>query len=216
MTEREAKEVLALYGVPVVGERLTQTADEAAAAAIALGFPVVMKVESPDLPHKTEAGVIRLNLRSEADVRAAYAAVMANAAKVSPPPRINGVLVQPMVPQGVELVIGARNDPLFGALIVVGLGGVLVEVLKDSALSPAPVTPLEARGMLERLKGFRLLEGFRGTAAVDIGRLAEIISQVSRFAADHTDRVAELDINPLICAGDRITAVDALIIPMRG
>jgi hypothetical protein len=174
-----------------------------------------MKVESPDLPHKTEAGVIRLNLRSEAEVRSAYAAVMANAAKVSPAPVINGVLVQPMVSQGVELVIGARNDPLFGPLIVVGLGGILVEVLKDSALSPAPVTAHEAHDMLRRLKGFKLLEGFRGAAAVDVGKLAGIISVVSRFAADHRDQVAELDINPLICAGDRITAVDALIVPIR-
>jgi acyl-CoA synthetase (NDP forming) len=216
VTEREAKEILALYDVPVVGEKLTRNADEAVAAAKALGYPVVMKVESPDLPHKTEAGVIRLNLRTDDDVRAAYAAVMANAAKVSPPPRINGVLVQPMVPQGVELVIGARNDPLFGPLIVVGLGGVLVEVLKDSALSPAPVTAHEAGNMLRQLKGFRLLEGFRGAAAVDVDKLAAIISQVSRFAADHRDSVAELDINPLICAGDRITAVDALIVPLRG
>jgi acyl-CoA synthetase (NDP forming) len=215
VTEREAKEVLALYGVPVVGEQLTQTSDEAVAAAAALGFPVVMKVESPDLPHKTEAGVIRLNLRSETDVRTAYAAVMANAAKVSPPPRINGVLVQPMVAQGVELVIGATNDPLFGPLIVVGLGGILVELLKDSALSPAPVTAYEARGMLQRLKGFRLLEGFRGMAAVNVGKLAEIISLVSRFAADHGEQIAELDINPLICAGDQITAVDALIVPLQ-
>ena len=214
VTEREAKAILALYGVPVVGETLTQTADEAVTAAAALGFPVVMKVESPDLPHKTEAGVIRLNLRSEADVRTAYAAVMANAAKVSPPPRINGVLVQPMVAQGVELVIGARNDPLFGPLIVVGLGGILVELLKDSALSPAPVTALEAHGMLRRLRGFRLLEGFRGMAAVDIGKLAEIISKVSCFAADHPELVGELDINPLICAGDQIIAVDALIVPV--
>jgi hypothetical protein len=174
-----------------------------------------MKVESPDLPHKTEAGVIRLNLRSETDVRAGHAAMMANAAKVSPPPRINGVLVQPMVAQGLELVIGARNDPLFGPLIVVGLGGILVELLKDSALSPAPVTALEARWMLQRLRGFKLLEGFRGMAAVDVGKLAQIISKVSRFAADHTDQVAELDINPLICASDQITAVDALIVPMR-
>jgi acyl-CoA synthetase (NDP forming) len=215
VTEREAKEILALYDVPVVGERLTRTADEAVAAAIALGFPVVMKVESPELPHKTEAVVIRLNLRSEAEVRDAHAAVMTNAQKVTPPPRVNGVLVQPMVPQGVELVIGARNDPLFGPLIVVGLGGVLVEVLKDSALSPAPVTAHEAEGMLRQLKGFRLLEGFRGAAAVDVARLAEIVSKVSRFAADHRDRVAELDINPLICSGDRITAVDALIVPSR-
>jgi acetate---CoA ligase (ADP-forming) len=216
VTEREAKEILALYGVPVVGEKLTQTADEAVTAAAALGYPVVMKVESPDLPHKTEAGVIRLNLRSEAEVRSAFAAVMANAAKVSPPPHINGVLVQPMIDKGVELVIGARNDALFGPLIVVGLGGVLVEVLKDSALSPAPVTAHEAHEMLRRLKGFKLLEGFRGSAAVDTGKLAEIISRISCFAADHRDLVAELDVNPMICDGDRIVAVDALIVPMRG
>jgi succinyl-CoA synthetase beta subunit len=157
-----------------------------------------------------------LNLRSEAEVRAAYSAVMANAEKVSPPPRVNGVLVQPMVAQGVELVIGARNDQLFGPLIVIGLGGVLVEVLKDSALSPAPVTVDEARGMLRRLKGFKLLEGFRGMAAVDIEKLADVVSRVSRFAADHRDQFSELDINPLICSGDRIIAVDALIVPMRG
>jgi acyl-CoA synthetase (NDP forming) len=216
VTEREAKEILALYGVPVVGERLTQTEYEAVSAAAALGFPVVIKVESPDLPHKTEAGVIRLNLRTDDDVRTAYAEVMANAAKVSPPPRINGVLVQPMVPQGVELVIGARNDPLFGPLIVVGLGGILVEVLQDSALSPAPVTAHQAQAMLRRLKGFKLLQGFRGMAAVDVNKLADIISRVSRFAADQRDQVAELDINPLICNGDRIVAVDALIVPFRG
>jgi acyl-CoA synthetase (NDP forming) len=216
VTEREAKEILSLYGVPVVGERLTQSADDAVAAAAELGFPVVMKVESPDLPHKTEAGVIRLNLRTEDDVRTAYAAVMANAAKVSPAPRINGVLVQPMIAQGAELVIGARNDSLFGPVIVVGLGGVLVEVLKDSALSLAPVTAHEASGMLRGLKGVKLLEGFRGQEAVDIDKLADIVSKVSRFVADHQDRIAELDINPLICAGERITAVDALIVPIRG
>ncbi|MGE0415904.1 MAG: acetate--CoA ligase family protein [Acetobacteraceae bacterium] len=214
LTEREAKDVLTLYGVPVVGERLVSSAADAVAAAEALGFPVVLKVESPDLPHKTEAGVIRLNLKTAEEVRAGYEAVMANAAKVSPPPKINGVLVQPMVPQGVEIVVGARNDPLFGPLIVVGLGGILVEVLKDTALAPAPVTPHEAMGMLRSLKGVKLLDGFRGMPGVDLQRLAEVISRVSRFAADHRDSVAELDVNPLICAGDRITAVDALIVPL--
>ncbi len=212
LTEREAKAVLALYGVPVVGERLAQTVDDAVNAAASLGYPVVLKVESPDLPHKTEAGVIRLNLRSADEVRAGYAAVMANADKVTPAPRINGVLVQPMVPQGIEMVVGARNDPLFGPLIVVGLGGILVEVLKDTALSPAPVTPFEAEKLLRQLKGVKLLDGFRGMPAVDVKRLAGVISDVSRFAADHRGSVAELDVNPLICAGDRITAVDALIV----
>jgi acyl-CoA synthetase (NDP forming) len=212
LTEREAKTVLAYYGVPVVGERLAQSAGDAVDAAEALGYPVVLKVESPDLPHKTEAGVIRLDLGDADAVRAGYGAVMANADKVSPPPRINGVLVQPMVPLGIEMVVGVRNDPLFGPLIVVGLGGILVEVLQDVALSPAPVTAFEAEGLLRQLKGVKLLEGFRGMPAVDIKRLSRVISDVSRFAADHRDTVAELDVNPLICTGDRITAVDALIV----
>jgi acyl-CoA synthetase (NDP forming) len=212
LTEREAKNVLTHYNVPVVGERLAGSADEAVSAAEALGYPVVLKVESPDLPHKTEAGVIRLNLADADAVRAGYDAVMANARKVSPPPQVYGVLVQPMVPAGIEMVVGARNDPLFGPLIVVGLGGVLVEVLQDSALSPAPVTPAEAEGLLRQLKGIKLLEGFRGMPAVNIQLLSEVISDVSRFAADHRDLVAELDLNPLICSGDRIIAVDALIV----
>lgn len=212
LTEREAKAVLELYGVPVVGERLVDSADEAVRAAGALGYPVVLKVESPDLPHKTEVGVIRLNLCDADSVREGYAAVMANAAKVSPPPRVNGVLVQPMVPQGIEMVVGAHNDALFGPLVVVGLGGVLVEVLKDTAVAPAPVTPEEAAAMLRGLKGARLLEGFRGMAPVDTGRLAQLVSDVSRFIADMRECVAELDINPLICAGPRMTAVDALIV----
>jgi len=215
LTEREAKAALALYGVPVVGERLTDSADDAVAAAEALGYPVVLKVESPDLPHKTEAGVIRLNLRNADEVRAGFDAVMANARSVSPPPHINGVLVQPMVPQGVEMVVGARIDPLFGPLVVVGLGGILVEVLKDTALAPAPVTHADARALLGSLKGEKLLHGFRGAPAVNIDKLADVICRISRFAADHRDTIGELDVNPLICAGDRIIAVDALIVPAR-
>ena len=215
LTEREAKSVLALYDVPVVGERLATSAEEAVNAAAGLGYPVVLKVESPDLPHKTEAGVIRLNLADADAVRAAYDAVMANAAAVSPPPLVNGVLVQPMVPQGVELVIGARIDPLFGPMVVVGLGGILVEVLQDTALAPAPVTQADALAMLRSLKGVKLLQGFRGMPAVDMDRLATVIGNVSRFAADQRDVIAELDINPLICAGEKITAVDALIVPAK-
>jgi len=216
LTEREAKSVLAEYGIPVVGEKLVQAADEVVSAAEALGMPVVLKVESPDLPHKTEAGVIRLNLNTAGDVLAAYEEVMANAMAVSPPPRINGVLVQPMIPPGVEMVIGARIDPLFGPLIVVGLGGILVELMKDTVLALAPVGKAEARGMIEKLRGIALLKGFRNFAPVDLDRLADIVARASEFAADQAGRIAELDINPLICAGDRIIAVDALIIRAEG
>jgi acetyl-CoA synthetase len=120
-----------------------------------------------------------------------------------------------MVPQGIEMVIGARVDPLFGPLVVVGLGGILVEVLKDTALAPAPVTKAQALDLLHGLKGVRLLQGFRGMPAVDMEALAEVVCQVSRFAADHRGRIKELDVNPLICSGGRITAVDALIVPAR-
>jgi acyl-CoA synthetase (NDP forming) len=212
LTEREAKAVLALYGVPVVGERVAQSADEAVNAAGSLGYPVVLKVESPDLPHKTEAGVVRLNLRNADEVREAHQTIMARANSVTPPPRIAGVLVQKMMPQGIEMVVGARVDPLFGPLVVVGLGGILVELLEDTALAPAPVTHDEALALLAQLKGARLLDGFRGMPAVDRNRLAEVICRVAAFAADHRDAIAELDVNPLICAGDSITAVDALIV----
>ena len=212
LTEREAKEVLAAYGVPVVGEKLVQSADEAATAATALGFPVALKVESPDLPHKTEAGVIRLGRKNEAEVKAAFEAVMANANKVSPKPRLNGVLVQPMISAGTEIMVGARIDPLFGPLIVAGLGGILVELLKDTSVDLAPVNHADARGMLSRLKAQAMLTGFRGSEPVDQDKLADIICRLSEFATDQKDRIAELDVNPLICSGGRIVAVDALIV----
>lgn len=216
LTEREAKEVLACYGVPVVGERITKSRDEAIAAAREFGFPAALKLESPDLPHKTEAGVIRLDLKNETEVGEAYDAVMANANKVKPAPRINGVLMQPMAAKGVEIMVGARIDPQFGPLIVAGLGGVLVELLKDTQVGLAPVTPAEARGMLGRLKGKAMLEGFRGAPAVDLDALAEVTARLSEFAADQAGIIDELDVNPLICAGTRIVAVDALIVKKEG
>lgn len=212
LTEREAKRVLAAYGVPVVPERLARSVEEAVAAAAALGYPVAVKVESPDLPHKTEAGVIRLGLKDEAELRAAYAAVMANAERVAPPPRINGVLVQPMARPGVEVMVGGRMDPQFGPLVLVGLGGVLVELMRDSATALAPVTAEEARAMLRRLKGFRALQGFRGAPPADLDRLADIVCRLSELLADQRGRIAELDVNPIICAGAEAVAVDALIV----
>jgi acyl-CoA synthetase (NDP forming) len=211
LTEREAKAVLAAYGVPVVTETLVSTASEASDAAAQVGFPVVLKVESPDLPHKTEAGVIRLNLRTGEEVRHAFEAIMANARNAAGRPRTNGVLVQPMIPTGVEVMVGARIDPLFGPLIVAGLGGTLVELLKDTSVELAPVTHIEALAMLRRLKGAALLAGYRGAEPVDVQQLAQIICRLSELAADQAQRISELDVNPLICAGRRIVAVDALI-----
>ena len=211
LTEREAKAVLAAYGVPVVAETLATEAEAAVAAAEAAGYPVVLKVESPALPHKTEAGVIRLGLGGPEAVRAAFAEVMANAHRAAPGAPINGVLVQPMVPAGIEMVVGARRDPLFGPTVLVGMGGILVELLRDTAVALAPVGHDEARSMLAGLRGARLLSGFRNLPPVDLDALAGIVQRVSELAADHADRIAEIDVNPVICAGARLVAVDALI-----
>lgn len=217
--EREAKALLATYGIPVVPERLVQSADDAVAAAAAFGYPVVLKVESPDLLHKTEAGVVRLGLGDAAAVRAAHEEVIANARRNGPggaPARVDGVLVQPMLARGVEIVIGARVDPQFGPLVVVGLGGVLVELLKDTAVELAPVTRAEALAMLRRLSAQAALDGFRGSPAVARERLADVIVRASEFAADHAGLLQEMDINPLLCEGDRIAAVDALLVVAPG
>jgi hypothetical protein len=186
--------------------------DAAVAAAEAAGYPVVLKIESPDIPHKTEAGVVRLNLPDAAAVAEAYAEIHAAAARVEPPPAIAGVLVQPMIGAGVEIVVGSQFDATFGPLVVVGMGGVMVELFKDSTAELAPVDLDQARAMLGRLKGSPLLTGFRGAAPVQVERLAGIIVAVSELAADLADQIAEIDINPIICSAGRTIAVDGLII----
>ncbi len=211
LTEREGKAVLAAYGVPVVTDRLVQDAEAAVAEAEEQGYPVVLKVESPDIPHKTEAGVVLLGLRDAQAVRQGFATVMARALAVSPTPKVSGVLVQPMVPAGIEIMVGARIDPQFGAMVVVGLGGVFVELLKDTVVRQAPVDVPGALQMLAELKGQRVLHGFRGSEPVNLDRLADLIARISECAADQQTVIGELDVNPLICSGDRILAVDALI-----
>jgi acyl-CoA synthetase (NDP forming) len=212
LTERESKEVLTPYGIPMVTETLVQTADEAVVAARSCAGAVAMKVESVEIPHKTEAGVIRLGLSSDDEVRIAFDDIMANARKVTQASRINGILVQPMVKPGVEIVIGARTDAQFGPLVVVGLGGIFMELLRDTAVSLAPITNEQALAMLERLRGRQILQGFRGGPAVNLNKLVDVIVRASQFIADQHDQVVELDINPLICTGDQIIGVDALIV----
>ena len=214
LTEREAKRVLAAYGVPVVEERLARSAGEALAAARAIGYPVAIKVESPAIPHKTEAGVVRLALADDAALGAAYEEVMAAARKAASAGDIRGVLVQPMA-SGIEIIVGARVDPVVGAVVVVGSGGVLVELMKDSVAALAPVSADAARAMLARLKGYALLQGFRGAPPANLAALADAIARVSEFAADFAGEIEELDVNPVLCSETRVLAVDALITRKR-
>jgi acetyl-CoA synthetase len=209
--ERAAKQILAAYGVDVVEERVAADPGEAARAARDLGFPVVLKVDSPDLAHKSEAGGVRLNLRSAEEVEAAGAAALAAVARHAPAARIEGLLVQRQL-RGTEILIGSKRDPQFGPLVAVGYGGVLAEVVADVVLRPAPVAIDQARAMIDELRCRAVLDGVRDLPRVEIDRLAEAVARVSELAAAHADQIAEIDVNPVICAGDQIVAADALIV----
>lgn len=211
LTERDSKAILAGYGVPVVPEAIAADAEEAVRIAEGFGYPVVLKLESPDVPHKTEAGVVRLDLGNADELRAACAEILARAATL-PGIRVHGLLVQPMLRAGAELVIGARVDPQVGPVVLVGAGGTQVEILGDSALALAPVGRAEAEAMLRRLRCFPALNGYRNAPAADIAAIATAICRVSELIADARDRIAEIDVNPLICTGRDIRAADALIV----
>ncbi len=212
LSESESARVLQACGVPVVTGTTVTDRQAAMAAARRAGHPVVLKVDSPDIPHKTEAGAVRLGLRSDEDVGNAFDEVMRNARAYAPDANILGVSVQPMVSKDFELFVGARQDPLFGPVVVVGLGGIFVEVLQDTVVDLAPVTPAHAREMLSRLRGRRLLEGFRGAAAADLDELSTLISRVSHLIAAHADRIEEVDVNPLAISNGKAMALDALVI----
>lgn len=212
LSESESKRVLQACGIPVAAGRTVADGASAVAAAREFGFPVVLKIDSPDIPHKTEAKAVRLNLRSEDEVRHAFDEVLRTAKAYRPDARIAGVSVQAMASKDFELFVGARQDPQFGPVVVVGLGGIFVELLQDTAVDLAPVSPAQAREMLSRLRGRRLLDGFRGCAPVDLDELARIVSRVSRLASDHADHIEEIDVNPLAVADGRCIALDALVV----
>jgi acyl-CoA synthetase (NDP forming) len=211
INEAEAKRLLAEAGVPFASERVAHTRDEAAAAASGIGFPVVLKVLSADIAHKSEAGGVVLGLRSSEEVAAAYDAMMARVRERAPHARIEGALVARMIEGGVETVIGMKRDPVFGPVVMFGLGGVYVEVLKDVTLRLAPVDHGTAKDMVRAIKGFALLAGARGKPPVDIDALADALVKLSRFGAAHPE-VASAEINPFIALPQGGVAVDALIL----
>jgi acetyltransferase len=217
LVEREAKRVLALYGIPVTRECLATDADGAVAAADEIGYPVVLKVESPDLPHKTEAGGVLLGLETADAVREGFDRILDNARRYKPDARVDGVLVQEMVGRGREMILGMSQDPSFGPAVAVGLGGVFVETLKDVSLGVPPLTGADAREMLRRLRGYAILEGSgaRGAGPADIDALVDTLGRFSRLCLDLRDEVAEIDINPLLVfeAGQGVRVVDCLIVP---
>lgn len=214
--EAEAKRILASAGIPVAEDIVALSVEEAVAAGEKLGFPVVLKINSPDIQHKSEIGGVALNLGGKSAVALAYVELMARARKHRPDARLEGVLVSPMVMGGVECILGVQRDPVFGPAVVFGLGGIFVEVMKDSVLRLAPFSTGEAMDMIRSIKGFPLLDGARGRPRMDQEALADALARLSAYAAANADAIESIDVNPFIVLPRGGIAVDALIVPRKG
>ncbi len=213
LSEHASKRLLATYGIHSSRDVLAESATAAVKAAGEIGYPVVMKVSSPDLLHKSDLGLVRVGVASAKEVRAAYAHLMAKAKQAGgAKARIDGVLVCEMVTGGVEMVVGVSQDALFGPVVMAGLGGIFVEVLEDVTFRVPPFDRAEALRMLHELAGFKMLEGVRGAPPVDVDALVDVIMKVSRLALDLSDEVAELDVNPLVVRPRGAVALDALVV----
>lgn len=211
LTEIEAKELLKVWGVKVVETRLAHSQSQAVALSRELGLPVALKIASPDITHKSDAGGVKLGLTSQRQVTQAYRDIIHSTRKGNPQAHIQGVTVQKMAPPGVEVIVGMSTDPQFGPVLMFGLGGVWVEVLKDVAFRLIPISPKDAREMISEIKGFPLLQGYRGHEPVDISALEEVLLDVSQMV-EMTPAIKELDINPLFAYKQGVVAVDARVV----
>ena len=217
MSEYDAKRLLREWDIPTAEERLAHTEDEAAESALAIGYPVALKVNSPDILHKTEAGALRLGIGDESELRAAYREIMDNAAAYVPDALLDGALVSEMISGGTEVIVGVNYDAQLGPVLLYGMGGVLVEVMRDVALRVCPVSRLDAEEMVAQVRGSQMLRGFRGGPKADVAALVDTLVRVSEFAVHLEGKIAELDINPLAVMpeGEGVKALDALILTQR-
>ncbi len=217
LSEFESMRLLATYGIPLPKGGIATTPDEAVVQAEACGYPVALKIASADIAHKSDMGGVELGLRDSVAVRVAFDQIMHNARTKAPDAALDGVFVQRMLEPGLEVIIGVTTDPQFGPCVLCGLGGVFVEIFKDVALLPAPVSRDEARSMLERLKSAKLFFGYRGGKALDMEALADLVARVSEFAATHAESLEELDLNPVFVyeKGKGVCAADALLVLSR-
>lgn len=217
MSEYDAKQLLRDWDIPTAEERLAHTEDEAAESALAIGYPVALKVNSPDILHKTEAGALRLGIGYESELRSAYREIMDNAAAYAPDALLDGALVSEMISGGTEVIVGVNYDAQLGPVLLYGMGGVLVEVMRDVALRVCPVSRLDAEEMVAQVRGSQMLRGFRGGPKADVAALVDTLVRVSEFAVHLEGKIAELDINPLAVMpeGEGVKALDALILTQR-
>jgi acyl-CoA synthetase (NDP forming) len=211
LTEIESKQLLAEAGIPTTSALLATSRDEAIQLSSQIGFPAVLKIASTNIAHKSDVGGVSLNLSNEDDVGQAFDEMMDAVTAESPGAEIHGVSVQAMARPGIELVMGMSKDPQFGPVIMFGLGGVLVEVLKDVAFRIVPLTPRDAAEMIREIKGFPVLDGYRGQEAVDVAALEQDLLKLSQFV-DERPMIKELDLNPVFAYSDGLTVVDARIV----
>jgi len=211
LTEVESKELLQKAGIPVVEAKLARSKKAAISISNEMGFPVVLKISSPDVIHKSDSGGVKLGLANATQVGKAYTEIISSIKQAYAKAQIEGVSVQPMAPPGVEVIVGMSKDPQFGPVLMFGLGGILVEVLKDVSFRIVPVTTRDAREMIREIKGYPVLEGYRGQQPASIPALEKLIVKVSQFV-EKNPHIKELDLNPIFAYPDKAVAVDARII----
>jgi acetate---CoA ligase (ADP-forming) subunit beta len=211
LTEIEAKQVFSAIGIDVTNTLLAASQKEAATVSEKIGFPVVLKVASPDITHKTDAGGVKVGLKNKAEVRRAYAEIISAARQKFPDAKIDGVSVQAVARPGVEIIIGTFKDPQFGPVLMFGLGGIFVEVLKDVSFRIIPIAQRDALEMIKEIKGYGLLNGYRGHEAAHIPTLENMLLKVSDFV-EKTPGIKEIDLNPVFAYKDSAVAVDARIV----
>jgi acyl-CoA synthetase (NDP forming) len=211
LTEVESKALLKKAGIPVVEAKLARSKKEAISISNEMGFPVVLKISSTDVIHKSDSGGVKLGLANAAQVGKAYNEIVSSIKRAYPKAHTEGVSVQPMAPPGVEVIVGMSKDAQFGPVLMFGLGGILVEVLKDVSFRIVPVTIRDARAMIREIKGYPVLEGYRGQKPASIPALEKLIVKVSQFV-EKNPQIRELDLNPIFAYPDKAVAVDARII----
>ena len=211
LTEIESKEVLKQAGISTIDTKLATSKEEAISISRQFGFPVGLKIASPDIVHKSDAGGVKLDLKTAKQVGKAYEEILEAVGQKHPQARIQGVSVQKMARSGVEVIIGMSKDAQFGPVLMFGLGGILVEVLKDVSFRIVPLAKRDAAEMVREIKGYPLLEGYRGQEAVDVSHLEGLLIKVSDFVEQNPE-VKELDLNPIFAYSDGAIAVDARLI----
>jgi len=211
LLETEAKELLREYGIPVPAFKLIKSEEEISGLAKEMIFPITMKIVSPGIIHKTDAGGVKVDIKTEKEARIAYQEIIFEAKKYNKRAKISGVIVYPMVPQGTEIIIGIMQDPHFGPVIMFGLGGIFVEVLKDISFRVLPIEERDAEEMISEIKGYKILKGIRGEAPKDIQAIKDLLLKISQLTLENPE-ISEIDLNPVFVFEKGLQVIDARMI----